>query len=476
MLPTIELFTSHIAVHPSESTTIDILARITTPPKPDNNGPNAFLTIALDISGSMDSENKLENAISASVTSVKNLPLNSVFCMVTFNNSARIMVSPTLIVSEEIRATIISKIKKLQAGGSTNLGKGLQASMKALQMYQESNPVAFQAMVSALWIITDGNPTYGIEDISELVQIVTGEAPMSLEDVPEDIRRGGAGAPTYASVITVGLGSDVNPKLLTALVRNGFYTYIESYSMIETAMNDIMVNLTSFYAKNIVIRFHNDLQMGVAASRIRTMGHENFARNERCKIQVKGQWNWGRTYDFLVSYKASKVHDDENKNKSAVVKVEVEYTVNGESVADSHNGFHLMGYTSNQTVAANSPSQSLSKSIFITRSETASSSCNGPSTEVVIAKLQCKWNHLLIEISTEEDCNKAKAKISEFYKKLLDKHDDLRNNLKFNNLVNSCMEVLDRTKDQTIYGSAGKCYIMSSCSSAPSQNSMGAYC
>ena len=149
--------------------------------------------IAIDRSGSMREEKKLSNAKIATLQLVQSLKPTDYLSIVSFSDKKRVEV-----VSQPAgNFTIFQQaIKGIRAGGSTNLHAALAAAYEEVTRERNLFP---EPPVSRIILITDGQPTKGAKKIEEFKVLC------------DEIRR------NDISVTTLGLGTDYNEQLLTAV-------------------------------------------------------------------------------------------------------------------------------------------------------------------------------------------------------------------------------------------------------------------
>jgi Ca-activated chloride channel family protein len=165
---------------------------------------NVDMVIVLDRSGSMQGH-KLGDACLAVDRLLSNLSANDRFALVTYSEGVQI-VSGLVNVTETNRNHLSALIKGVRAGGGTNLGAGLQTGIHLL-----SNPYR-SVNASRVILISDGLANRGKTDLNSL----TGMAAAAIEG--------------EFSISTVGVGTDFNEELMTAIADRGAgnYYYLEN--------------------------------------------------------------------------------------------------------------------------------------------------------------------------------------------------------------------------------------------------------
>jgi Ca-activated chloride channel family protein len=163
----------------------------------DATRPQASLQVVLDRSGSMHGA-PLEGAKKALVALVRRLEPTDNFGLVTFDDSAHVVVPAGPLTDKE---AVIAQIQGVRAGGSTDLSAGFLRSLREIRRVM---PVAGGKRGSGtVLVISDGHVNAGIKDVDEFAS-VTSKA--------------------YADNIvtsTLGYGRGYDETLLTALARSG---------------------------------------------------------------------------------------------------------------------------------------------------------------------------------------------------------------------------------------------------------------
>ncbi len=167
-------------------------------------GRHVDMVIVLDRSGSMKGR-KIEDARQAVLTLIRNLSPKNRFALITYSDGVR-KHTGLLYVTPTNRHRLIAAINSVQAGGSTNLGAGLQAGINLL-LSTEPNGNAKRVI-----LISDGLANRGITDPGALGNIA------SLAVEKEFV------------VSTAGVGFDFNEHLMTSIADKGTgnYYYLEN--------------------------------------------------------------------------------------------------------------------------------------------------------------------------------------------------------------------------------------------------------
>ena len=160
---------------------------------------NVDLVIVLDRSGSMKGR-KINDARGAVLQLLAHLTAKDRLALVTYSDDVQIG-AELLNVTDNNRKRLAAAVNSVRVGGGTNLGAGLQAGINILNASIRSNNSA------KVILISDGLANKGITDINALGN-------MAAQAVDSEF-----------AVSTVGVGSDYNEILMTAIADQGTGTY-----------------------------------------------------------------------------------------------------------------------------------------------------------------------------------------------------------------------------------------------------------
>ncbi len=165
---------------------------------------NVDMVIVLDRSGSMKGR-KITDARQAVQQLLSGLSAADRFALVTYSDGVRID-SGLLKVTPDNRRNMALAVSRVQVGGGTNLGAGLQAGIDLIESSQRStNP-------AKIILISDGLANKGITDARTLSSIA------------------GVAVEKEFAVSTVGVGIEFNEFLMSAIADQGTgnYYYLEN--------------------------------------------------------------------------------------------------------------------------------------------------------------------------------------------------------------------------------------------------------
>jgi Ca-activated chloride channel family protein len=215
---------------------------------PDELRKSVSLTFVIDTSGSMDMENRLELVKAALGLLVSRLRADDSVAIVTFGDTATMVLRPTSAAEPE---QILSAITQLQPGGSTNAQAGLELGYDVAALGHRSG--AMDRVVLA----SDGVANVGLTDADSILQRIDREVDAGIELVS----------------IGVGMGN-FNDVLLEQLADrgNGFYTYINDRVEAERVFGTELVGTLETVARDarVQVEFRPE-----AVLHYRLLGYEN---------------------------------------------------------------------------------------------------------------------------------------------------------------------------------------------------------
>jgi len=209
--------------------------------------PKSNLVFLLDVSGSMDSPDKLPLLKNAFRLMVQNLQPEDTISIVTYAGSAGTVLEPTKVKE---KSKILSALERLQSGGSTAGAQGIkQAYALAEQSFDKNG-------VNRIILATDGDFNVGITNREELKGFV------------ERKRESGI----FLSVLGFGQGN-YNDALMQALAQNGNgnAAYIDTLNEARKVLVDEASSMLFPIAKDVKIQI--EFNPGTVAE-YRLIGYE----------------------------------------------------------------------------------------------------------------------------------------------------------------------------------------------------------
>lgn len=210
--------------------------------------PALNLVFLLDVSGSMNDENKLPLLKRSLEILVKQLDRRDRVSIVVYAGASGLVLPPT---SGTNSKAILRALKKLESGGGTNGGEGIELAYKvaAKNFHQDG--------VNRVILCTDGDFNIGTTQRGDLNRLI------------EEKAKGGV----FLSVLGFGMGNYKDEVVEQLADRgNGNYAYIDTFSEARKVLVDQMTGTLVTIAKDVKIQVEfNPTQ--VAGYRL--IGYEN---------------------------------------------------------------------------------------------------------------------------------------------------------------------------------------------------------
>ncbi len=218
--------------------------------------PPANLVFLLDVSGSMEPENKLPLVKRSLRLLLDRLGERDSVGIVTYAGESRVALEPTT-VSAEGRARILQVVDGLRAGSGTAGGAGIVDAYRLAT--NRFNP----EQVNRVLLCTDGDFNIGITDPAELQHLI------------EDKAKSGV----FLSVLGYGLGNLKDSTMERLADKgNGNYAYIDSFTEARKVLSEQIDGTLVTVAKDTKVQ----VEFNPARVRAyRLLGYENRALRDR---------------------------------------------------------------------------------------------------------------------------------------------------------------------------------------------------
>ncbi|MBC8113238.1 MAG: VWA domain-containing protein, partial [Candidatus Saccharimonas sp.] len=210
--------------------------------------PPTNLVFLLDVSGSMQPDNKLPLVKRAMSLLIEELGERDRVSIVTYAGDAGLKLEPT-IGSDQTK--IMQAIEALSAGGSTNGAAGIQlAYEQALRHFSKES-------ANRVILCTDGDFNVGISSDDELVKLIEAQAKSGV----------------FLSIFGFGMGNLKDSKLEKLADKgNGHYGYIDDLNEARKNFNEELMGTLYTVAKDVKLQVEfNPLTVGA----YRLIGYEN---------------------------------------------------------------------------------------------------------------------------------------------------------------------------------------------------------
>jgi len=215
---------------------------------PKDKLPPANLVFLADVSGSMNSPDKLGLLKSALKLLTKQLSEKDKVSIVVYAGASGVVLEPT---AGNETATINAALDRLSAGGSTNGGEGIQLA------YAMAQKAFIKGGINRILLATDGDFNVGTVNFEALKNLV------------EEKRKSGI------SLTTLGFGTgNYNDYLMEQLADagNGNYAYIDSINEARKVLVDEISSTFNTIAKDVKIQI--EFNPAIVAE-YRLIGYEN---------------------------------------------------------------------------------------------------------------------------------------------------------------------------------------------------------
>lgn len=251
------------------------------------------ICLVIDISGSMQAENRLEKVKSALLKFVKGLRPDDIISIVTYDNVAETVLSPQKM--KDI-SNIEAVINSLKTKGSTNLEGGL------MQGYEQVLKNFRKEYTNKVILLTDGNANVGITD------------PQTIAGNSFNYNQKGI------DVSTIGVGFDINHELLRKISdkgRGSNYFIGTSQEDIDKTFKEELESLMFSVARNVLLTIEIPDNIKV----LKVYGYETVITGNKIVIPLKNI-NSGLTQIVLLECEV------DYNNQIDFVKAELSYFSN----------------------------------------------------------------------------------------------------------------------------------------------------
>jgi len=254
------------------------------------NLPNSNLVFLLDVSGSMNSPSKLPLLKSSFKLLLDNLTKKDRIAIVVYAGAAGLVLPSTSCSNKE---EILEALNKLESGGSTAGGAGIELAYKIAKenFISEGN--------NRIILATDGDFNVGTSSNSELERLV------------EEKRKTGV----YLSVLGFGSGNYKDSKMeKLADQGNGNYYYIDSMFEAKKVLVNEMGGTLLTIAKDVKIQIEFN---PAKVSQYRLIGYENRAlANKDFNDDKKDAGELGSGHSVTALYEIIPANPDKSGKKN----------------------------------------------------------------------------------------------------------------------------------------------------------------
>jgi Ca-activated chloride channel family protein len=234
---------------------LQLLVRADKIQRPERRPVN--LTVVLDRSGSMGSQQKIENARAAVRALIDQLRREDFFSLVIYDDEVEVVCRSRRVGDKERLRQLVEEISPR---GWTNLGGGLIEGIRQAERY------AREDYVNRVILLSDGLANRGITDPSRLGALTARAA-----------RKG-------ISLTTMGVGWDFNELLMVSLAEagGGNYYFIESPRDLASVFRKEFSVMGEVVASATMIELRLDIDVRVRD----VIGYSFHREGDRCEIPV----------------------------------------------------------------------------------------------------------------------------------------------------------------------------------------------
>ncbi len=250
--------------------------------KDSKSRPPVNVALVLDKSGSMSGK-KIQEAKAAAVAAVERLGKNDIVSVIAYDSTVHVIVPATKLSD---RQSVIEKIRRIGAGGSTALFAGVSKGAEETRKFFDRN------RVNRIILLSDGLANIGPKSPSELGRL------------------GASLMKDGISVSTMGLGLDYNEDLMSKLAQKsgGNHAFIEGPEDLVRIFNYEFNSVLSVVAQEVAI----DIRVGKGVRPVRVLNRD---------AEINGQ---------QVIVKMNQLYSEQEKY--VLLEVEVPSTKNGKSL------------------------------------------------------------------------------------------------------------------------------------------------
>ena len=215
---------------------------------PADERPDANLTFVIDVSGSMDQENRLGLAKRALYLLVDELRPTDQVAIVVYGTEAREVLGMTPAAEKQ---TILRAINRLNPEGSTNAAAGLELGYEIAA--ESFDPEAINRVV----LLSDGVANVGVTESDQILRRIKHEAEAGI------------------TMTTIGMGmGNYNDTLMEQLADDGdgFYAYVDTLEQARRVFVDQLTSTLLTIAKDAKIQVEFNPEV---VESYRLVGYEN---------------------------------------------------------------------------------------------------------------------------------------------------------------------------------------------------------
>ncbi len=216
----------------------------------DEDRPPAAVTFVVDVSGSMEGEDRIGLVQDSLEVLAENLRPDDTVSVVTYGSEARLLLPPTEVAD---RDSVLDAVRGLQIDGSTNLEGGVRLG------YEQARAMFREDGVNAVVLASDGVANVGDTGPGSIV---------------ETIRQEGARG---ISLVSVGFGSGTYDDAMMEQLADqgdGFYSHVDGIDEAQRLFGDELTSTLTVVARQSKLQVSFD---PAQVEQYRLLGYENRA-------------------------------------------------------------------------------------------------------------------------------------------------------------------------------------------------------
>ena len=276
------------------------------------------LVFLLDVSGSMQDQNKLPLLKQGLTMMVQQLNENDSVSIVTYAGNAGVVLNPT---SGDNKRQIEKAIETLNAGGSTNGSAGIELA------YELAQKQFINGGSNRVLLATDGDLNVGVTDDGALVELIKRKASEGV----------------FLTVLGFGTGNLKDGKLeQLADNGNGMYAYIDNFREAHKVLIEQMSGSLETIAKDVKIQIEFNPS---EVKSYRLIGYENrvlaakdFDNDKKDAGEIGAGHSVTALYELQLSGAVDQTASAQNLKYQQTDAVEQPKPADGKTSQDNHSG------------------------------------------------------------------------------------------------------------------------------------------
>lgn len=229
----------------------------------------ANIAIVLDKSGSMSGQ-KIRDARQAAIDAIRRLNRDDIVTVVTYDSTVNVLVPATRLTEPE---AVISKLRGIEAGGSTALFAGVSKGSDELRKFKELD------RVNRMVLLSDGLANVGPSSTTDLAEL------------GQSLNREGI------AVTTIGLGLDYNEDLMSKLAAtsNGRHYFAKESADLARLFDKEFGDVMTIVAQEVEV----EIRCADGVRPVRLLGRGGQIRGQSVKVDVNQLYSDHERYIIL---------------------------------------------------------------------------------------------------------------------------------------------------------------------------------